>query len=164
MEAVRDALAVVARELHAEDTAAVARRVVGIASGLPGVRGAAVLVGDETVAEAPGEGTITVAFSDEGATVRVAGEGAMAEVELVGPILAALVAQTARREADRADRRKLTHDLRGSLAVISGQCEMLETGIWGDPTPEQTRSIAAIGRQVERMGALLDRLRDAVSR
>lgn len=165
MDALRDALAVVARDLRAEDTAAVSRAVVEIVSALPGARGATVLVDGVTVAALSATGAAAdLAFTDGPVVLRGHVDGAAPELELLGPVLARLISEAARRQAEGAAHRKLTHDLRGSLAVVSGQCEMLETGVWGEPTPEQARSIGTIARHVDRMGALLDLLRDSVSR
>jgi signal transduction histidine kinase len=69
--------------------------------------------------------------------------------------LALLLART--RLAD--DRRKTVHDLRGLLAVVSGQTEMLAMSVWGPVSPAQKKALDTIARQVERITPLLDRLR-----
>lgn len=59
-----------------------------------------------------------------------------------------------------AERRRLMHDLRGALAILSGQCEILETGLYGTPTPDQERSLNAMRRQIERLKDMVERVRD----
>lgn len=62
--------------------------------------------------------------------------------------------------ASDSERRRLMHDMRGALAILSGQCEILETGLYGAPTPDQERSLNAMRRQIERMKDLVERVRD----
>ena len=59
-------------------------------------------------------------------------------------------------------RRTVNHDLRGPLAVILGQCEMLEAGIRGELSGGQARAIQAIRRNAERLDDELGVLRDAL--
>jgi signal transduction histidine kinase len=77
--------------------------------------------------------------------------------------LATLLDRSTAPDAD-AVRRKSVHDLRGCLAVVSGQCEMMESEIWGPMTEEQLRAVRAIRRQVDRMRPLIDALRGPVKK
>ncbi len=61
-----------------------------------------------------------------------------------------------RRGRLELERRKHVHDLRGALAVVAGQCEMLESGVWGNQSEEQQRSVRAMIRQIDRMRSLLE--------
>lgn len=67
------------------------------------------------------------------------------------------------RELDRmkdAFLSMVTHELRTPLTVISGITEMLETGIYGDLTPEQTEHIRQIAAQASRLRRLVNDLLD----
>lgn len=67
------------------------------------------------------------------------------------------------RELDRmkdAFLSMVTHELRTPLTVISGITEMLETGIYGDLTPEQAEHIRQIGAQAHRLRHLVNDLLD----
>jgi len=59
-------------------------------------------------------------------------------------------------------RRALRHDLRNPLAVILGRCEILSSGTMGDLSAAQTRSVAAIQRNAERLVEMLDDLAEQV--
>lgn len=54
----------------------------------------------------------------------------------------------------------VTHELRTPLTVISGLTEMLETGIYGALTAEQTEHIRQIAAQAERLRLLVNDLLD----
>lgn len=67
------------------------------------------------------------------------------------------------RELDRmkdAFLSMVTHELRTPLTVISGITEMLETGIYGDLTQEQTEHIRQIAAQASRLRRLVNDLLD----
>jgi len=67
------------------------------------------------------------------------------------------------RELDRmkdAFLSMVTHELRTPLTVISGITEMLETGIYGDLTPEQSEHIRQIAAQASRLRRLVNDLLD----
>lgn len=74
-------------------------------------------------------------------------------------VLARALAGLLVRVGQADDRRKLLHDLRGLVAVISGQNEMLSMSVWGPINPAQKKATETIARQIERMAPLLDRLR-----
>jgi len=76
--------------------------------------------------------------------------------ELFVTVVTQLVDSHYLRAQSEMDRRRHVHDLRGALAVVAGQCEMLESGVWGSQTESQQRSVGAMARQIERMRALLD--------
>ena len=59
-----------------------------------------------------------------------------------------------RTQVEEAARRPC-HDLRGALAVIAGQCEMLESGLLGVLSETQMRSVLTIARQGERIRGLV---------
>lgn len=70
--------------------------------------------------------------------------------------VAALVATIV--DGDAAAFRKTLHDLRGALAVILGQCEMLAEGLRG-PLPERAvPAVTSMRRQAERAADLVDDL------
>jgi signal transduction histidine kinase len=54
----------------------------------------------------------------------------------------------------------VTHELRTPLTVISGITEMLETGIYGELTPEQAEHIHQISTQATRLRQLVNDLLD----
>ncbi len=68
-------------------------------------------------------------------------------------VLRAVLEQRDHRESDR----RRVHDLRGALAVVSGQGEMLASGIWGELTEPQLRSVEVILRQADRIRKLHER-------
>jgi hypothetical protein len=62
------------------------------------------------------------------------------------------------------ERRLLVHDVRGALAVVCGQLEMLEAEVWGAVNPAQLKALRSATRQAERTRELLETLRDTWSR
>jgi len=54
----------------------------------------------------------------------------------------------------------VTHELRTPLTVISGVAEMLETGIYGQLTPEQSEPLRQIAAQAARLRTLVNDLLD----
>ncbi len=60
--------------------------------------------------------------------------------------------------ADRSERlaRLLRHDLRSPMAVVLGQCELLQLGVHGELTPRQEAAIESVVRQTERALKLLE--------
>ena len=52
--------------------------------------------------------------------------------------------------------RLVRHDVRSPLAVVLGQCELLELGVHGDLTPKQRDAVESIRRHAERALAMLD--------
>ena len=54
----------------------------------------------------------------------------------------------------------VTHELRTPLTVISGITEMLDEGIYGELTGEQTKQIAQISEQAARLRQLVNDLLD----
>ena len=61
-------------------------------------------------------------------------------------------------DPELAARRRVGHDIRGSLAVISGQCEMLESGAWGPLTEPQKRALAKVRKHVDLVSERVDTL------
>jgi K+-sensing histidine kinase KdpD len=61
-------------------------------------------------------------------------------------------------------RKTISHDLRGPLAIVLGQCEMLLAGLRGDLSEPQQRSVKAIVKHSERLVGMLEELRLAVVR
>lgn len=99
--------------------------------------------------------------------VKVAADGvefsydaAYPEAQAIAETWLAAAARAARRAKWDRERRRIVHDLRGPLAVVSGQCEMLAGNVYGPMSPEQERSIEAIRRQVDRMRDLIETLRN----
>lgn len=95
-----------------------------------------------------------VVYQAEGLEVRSDGTSDSV-AQPVGVMLSLVIA----RSAADGERRRLVHDLRGALAILSGQCEILESGLLGAPTPEQARSLKAMSRQIERLRDLIERVR-----
>lgn len=85
------------------------------------------------------------------------------EIGIAGPVDATDLARALAIVAERADvaatRRKALHDVRGLLAIVSGQTEMLSMSVWGPINAAQAKALETIGRQLERLGPLLERLR-----
>jgi signal transduction histidine kinase len=54
--------------------------------------------------------------------------------------------------------RRMAHDMRGPLSVLSNTGEMFSNGMYGELTPQQARAIARMQRNTHRMLALLDDL------
>src|SRR5262245_763768 len=76
----------------------------------------------------------------------------------------ALAASNARlREVDRmkdAFLSMITHELRTPLTVIRGTTELLETGVYGELSPEQAEQIGQIASQAHRLRQLVNDLLD----
>ncbi len=86
---------------------------------------------------------------------------AQAEILLMNEALAQANAQL--QELDRmkdAFLSMITHELRTPLTVISGITEMLDEGIYGELTGEQTKQIAQISGQAARLRQLVNDLLD----
>ena len=66
-------------------------------------------------------------------------------------------------QAQRDDLRlaRVRHELRAPLTSIAGYAEVLLDGALGELTPEQVRALEVVGRNAERMRALLAELRPA---
>jgi signal transduction histidine kinase len=102
--------------------------------------------------------------TSEGATTFAAGDVVLqvwftpdAEVDCTSLVEALARVVDAVRVAE--ERRRAVHDLRGLLAVVSGQTEMLATAVWGPVSPAQRKALGAIERQLERISPLIERLR-----
>lgn len=70
-------------------------------------------------------------------------------------ILAAALDASVRRIRDEEALRRRRHDVRGALAVIAGQCEMLESGVWGGLADPQLRSVLTVARHAERIRGMV---------
>lgn len=69
--------------------------------------------------------------------------------------------QTTATPAAGARVRKLVrHDMRGPLAVLLGQCEILSIGLGGSLTDKQHRSVEAMDRKARELQAMIDHLAD----
>jgi signal transduction histidine kinase len=66
-------------------------------------------------------------------------------------------------QAQRHDLRlaRVRHELRAPLTSIAGYAEVLLDGAFGELTPEQVRALEVVGRNAERMRALVAELRPA---
>ncbi|MEZ4321097.1 MAG: histidine kinase dimerization/phospho-acceptor domain-containing protein [Myxococcota bacterium] len=67
------------------------------------------------------------------------------------------------RDSDALGRR-LRHDIRSPLAVVLGQCELLELGIHGPLNEKQRAAIASIRNHSERALEMLDEVAARLSR
>lgn len=95
----------------------------------------------------------------DGVTVEVAGVTPDAEaLTALARWLAVAVARE--RLADEARRR--LHDVRGALAVVTGQGEMLGEGLLGPMTPRQAHAVAVIMRQADRLDESVDGLKSVI--
>ena len=65
-----------------------------------------------------------------------------------------------RSEAEAGDQRlaRLGHELRAPLTSIAGYVEVLLDGVFGELTPEQVRALEVVGRNAERLRALVAEL------
>ena len=61
-----------------------------------------------------------------------------------------------KNKGPRTLRQLVNHDMRTPLAVILGQCEMLEAGLHGDLGDRQLRAIQTIARNAARLQSELD--------
>jgi len=75
----------------------------------------------------------------------------------------ALELERLRAAAEDKDQRlaRLGHELRAPLTSIAGYVEVLLDGVFGDLTPEQVRALEVVGRNAERLRALVAELPSA---
>ena len=76
--------------------------------------------------------------------------------DIADQVMATGVAAASQRVSGRVGLSRWTHDTRGALAVVLGNCEMLQDGVWGPLTPAQAKALETIGRQITRLQCLVD--------
>ncbi len=67
-------------------------------------------------------------------------------------------------DAVESIQRRLRHDLRSPLAVIVGRCDMLLQGTFGPLNADQSRSLAAVLRNAERLQHEIQQLAEDLDR